>query len=335
MQLDGYAPFFTEGFRRAEIARNDKIEQGAHILKTVFNRRTGHRDAGLCLHEPERLGVFGLRIFNGLCFVDNQAVKDLFGKFFNIPLEGLIRRNMNVRFRGKPPPLSVQDCTTQRRSKGVQLMFPVRQKTRRSRDKDAAMRKALFFQFENEDDNLQRFTESHIIPQQTAETALNGRIEPLKTFFLIRPERRLQCLRHRGIRFAKERIGKRRAVRHYGISGQRPLNDLVDVGSFVLHCFEKARRVFGIDKDVAVVEFHQTAALLHQCAEFLGADDGIAEHDATVIIHQVIKAEVRLYGAGSLLSFQLEHRPRFQRPLQRLRQYNLYPKTGEERRCRP
>ena len=103
----------------------------------------------------------------------------------------------------------------------------------------------------------------------------------------------------------------------------------------MLHSFEKARCVFGIDKDVAVVEFHQTAALLHQCAEFLSADYGIAEHNAAVIIHQVIKAEVRLYGAGSLLLFQLEHRPRFQRPLQRLRQHDLYSKTGEERRCRP
>ena len=103
----------------------------------------------------------------------------------------------------------------------------------------------------------------------------------------------------------------------------------------MLHGFEKTRRVFGIDKDVAVVEFHQTAALLHQCAEFLGADDGIAEHNAAVIVHQVVKAEVRLYGAGSLLPFQLEHRPRLQRPLQCLRQHNLYPKTGEERRRRP
>ena len=301
MQLDGYAPFFTEGFRRAEIARDDKIEQGAHILKAVFNRRTGHRDAGLCLHEPERLGVFGLRIFNRLRFIDNQTVKGLFRKFFYIPLEGLVRRNMNVRLCGKPPPLSVQDCTTQRRSKGVQLMFPVRQKTCRSRNKDAVMLKALFFQFENEGDNLQRFAEPHIIPQQTAETAFNGRIEPLKPFFLIRPERCLQCAGYRGIRFPKERIGKRRAIRHYGISGQRPLYDLVDIGAFVLHGFEKTRRVFGIDKDVAVVEFHQTAALLHQCAEFLGADDGIAEHNAAVIVHQVVKAEVRLYGAGAFL----------------------------------
>ena len=93
--------------------------------------------------------------------------------------------------------------------------------------------------------------------------------------------------------------------------------------------------MFGIDKDVAVVEFHQTATLLHQCAEFLGADDGIAKHNAAIIIHQVIKAEVRLYGAGSLLPFQLEHRPRFQRPLQRLRQYDLYPEAREERRRRP
>ena len=134
-------------------------------------------------------------------------------------------------------------------------MFPVRQQACRSRDEDSALLKALFFQFKNEGDNLQRFTESHIIPQQAAEAAFNGRIEPLKTFFLIRSERRVQGLRYRGVCFPKERIGKRRAVSHDGISGQRALNNFVDAGFFVLQCFEEVRRMFGINQNVAVVEF--------------------------------------------------------------------------------
>ena len=117
------------------------------------------------------------------------------------------------------------------------------------------MRKTLFFQFQNERDDLQCLTKPHIISQQTAESALYCRIEPLETFLLIRSERCLQGFRYSGIGISKKRIGKRRTVLHDGRSGQRSLNDLVNFRPFALHRFEQMRRMLRIDKDIAVIEF--------------------------------------------------------------------------------
>ena len=182
--------------------RHQKIEDAPQLAQPVFNRRAGQREAGGCLQQLHGFSGGRTTVLDILRFVHNRiAEPDLLIRI-DVPLQQIKRCNQHIRRnrirRGllhicqKSPSLLLRPCyghSGEARCETVNFGFPVINKRRRTYHDGDRPRSSRFPLSQQDRDHLNRFSQSHLIGQNSAETVSVQHSHPSEPGFLIAAKR--------------------------------------------------------------------------------------------------------------------------------------------------
>src|SRR5690625_940196 len=175
------------------------MKKGPKIEPTILERRPGQNEPVTRPNRKTGTGYFRGRVLDHLPFIENRIAEFRFRQKIAMPTQ--------LRVTGEPNPIASLLCEGRTapqnmdlhfRIKARQFLFPNRYHARRSDDEMSFLRRRPRRKKRN---NLNRFSESHLISQKRVTVDIEQMRHPLNPFALIIPQK---------LRQSPHRFGRRK-----------------------------------------------------------------------------------------------------------------------------
>ena len=269
-------------FLIAEIAGLDEIHDAPQIEQAVFQRRAGERDFIFAFQLLHRLRDLRAGIFDELRLVQNHRAERKFLQLLQIAPEQRVIRHDQIVLRNLfaqivPRRAAFEHEHFQVRREFFRFAPPVVQNGRgTNHERRLVIFFVLLLQPREPRQSLQRFSETHVVGENSAEFDSDKMREKIEAVFLIRTQFRLQHFRQFDARNAFEfgnalaqflRLGRFRKTRKFVIVQMRDIfeADFLRHGDQTFHAHVGHRLVRalhggGVEFDPAGIrQFHKTS----------------------------------------------------------------------------
>src|SRR6185437_1536739 len=185
--------FLTQQSRLCE------IKQGPQLSEVILDGGAGQGQTVLGAQRTGHGRYFGTRIFDRLCFVENDEVVIVREQHFAVELQQRVACYYDVdlvdELEGLSAAAAVQDQAVELGREAVQLLLPVAEGAHRRNDQGGFAQASLLFLERQVREGLDCLSQSHIVGKDAAKMVPPQKLQPAETFLLVRTQVRPEIWR--------------------------------------------------------------------------------------------------------------------------------------------